>query len=62
MNGLLLNEGFRYPRLILSLKQKKVPGRPGSLLKRRELNGYEFELPLIARNDYLVGRKIMMKL
>ncbi|WP_165885628.1 phage distal tail protein [Staphylococcus chromogenes] len=54
---LIVERGFQIPSFNFITETEKVPGRPGSLLKKRELNGYEFELPLIARNDYLVGRK-----
>ncbi|WP_353418191.1 phage tail family protein [Staphylococcus delphini] len=54
---LIVERGFQIPSFNFVTEIEKVPGRPGSLLKRRELNGYDFELPLIARNDYLVGRK-----
>ncbi|MBI5975213.1 phage tail domain-containing protein [Staphylococcus canis] len=57
IDWLFIERGFKIPSFNFATETEKVPGRPGSIMKRRELNGYEFDLPLIARNDYLVGRK-----
>lgn len=57
LDWLIIERGFKVPSFDFVTEVEKVPGRSGSIKKRRDLNGYEFDLPLIARNDYLVGRK-----
>lgn len=54
---LIVERGFEIPSFNFATETEKVPGRAGGIVSSRELNGYEFDLPLIARNDYLVGRK-----
>lgn len=57
IDWIFVERGFEIPSFNFATETEKVPGRPGSILKSRELNEYSFELPLIARNDYLVGVK-----
>ncbi|HDG4506028.1 TPA: phage tail family protein, partial [Staphylococcus pseudintermedius] len=57
LDWLIIERGFKVPSFNFVTEVEKVPGRSGNIKKRRDLNGYEFDLPLIARNDYLVGRK-----
>ncbi|HCT8050442.1 TPA: phage tail family protein [Staphylococcus pseudintermedius] len=57
LDWLIIERGFKVPSFNFVTEVEKVPGRSGNIKKRRGLNGYEFDLPLIARNDYLVGRK-----
>ncbi|EHT3698286.1 phage tail family protein [Staphylococcus pseudintermedius] len=57
IDWLIVERGFEIPSFNFATETEKVPGRAGGIVSSRELNGYEFDLPLIARNDYLVGRK-----
>ncbi|UXS45367.1 phage tail family protein [Staphylococcus delphini] len=57
LDWLIIERGFEIPSFHFVTGVENVPGRAGTVKKSRELEGYEFELPLIVRNDYLVGRK-----
>ncbi|REI19577.1 phage tail protein [Staphylococcus felis] len=57
IDWLIVERGFEIPSFNFATETEKVPGRAGEVISSRELNGYEFDLPLIAQNDYLVGRK-----
>lgn len=57
IDWLILERGFEIPSFHFVTGVENVPGRAGTVKKSRELEGYEFELPLIVRNDYLIGRK-----
>ncbi|MDC5694280.1 phage tail family protein [Mammaliicoccus sciuri] len=50
---LVVARGFKIPSFNFASERESVRGRSGSILKYRELNEYEFELPLIVRNDNL---------
>ena len=54
---LIVERGFKIPSFNFETEVTEVPGRPGAILKGRELKYYEFDLPLIALNDYLYKRK-----
>lgn len=54
---LIVEKGFKIPSFNYETEVTEVPGRPGGILKARELKPYEFDLPLIALNDYLYKRK-----
>lgn len=54
---MFVERGFKIPSFNYATTTEKVPGRPGTIKKSRELDGYEFDIPLIVRNDYLAGRK-----
>lgn len=47
LNFLYVQEGVKIPSFNMNTETEKIPGRAGSVAKRRELNGYEFDLPLI---------------
>ncbi|HAR5747499.1 TPA: phage tail protein [Staphylococcus pseudintermedius] len=57
LKWLFVERGFKIPSFNYATTTEKVPGRPGTIKKSRELDGYEFDIPLIVRNDYLAGRK-----
>lgn len=57
LKWLFVEQGFKIPSFNYATTTEKVPGRPGTIKKSRELDGYEFDIPLIVRNDYLAGRK-----
>ncbi|UXR70299.1 phage tail family protein [Staphylococcus sp. IVB6246] len=57
IDWLIVERGFEIPSFHFVTGVENVPGRAGTVKKFRELEGYEFELPLIVRNDYLAGRK-----
>ncbi len=57
LKWLFVKRGFKIPSFNYATTTEKVPGRPGTIKKSRELDGYEFDIPLIVRNDYLAGRK-----
>ncbi|UXR34282.1 phage tail family protein [Staphylococcus simulans] len=50
---LIVERGFKIPSFNFSIESEEVPGRSGSVFKRRNLDEYSFELPLIVLNDYL---------
>lgn len=50
---LFIERGFKIPSFNFEVKTEEVPGRSGSVYQGRELKQYEFELPMIIRNDYL---------
>ncbi|UXU84643.1 phage tail family protein [Mammaliicoccus sciuri] len=53
IDWLVVARGFKIPSFNFVSERESVRGRAGSLLKYRGLNEYEFELPLIVRNDNL---------
>lgn len=53
IDWLVVARGFKIPSFNFVSERESVRGRAGSVLKYRELNEYEFELPLIVRNDNL---------
>lgn len=53
IDWLVVARGFKIPSFNFGSERESVRGRAGSILKYRELNEYEFELPLIVRNDNL---------
>lgn len=53
IDWLVVARGFKIPSFNFASERESVRGRSGSILKYRELNEYEFELPLIVRNDNL---------
>ncbi|HAR6449192.1 TPA: phage tail protein [Staphylococcus pseudintermedius] len=57
LKWLFVKRGFKIPSFNYATTTEKVLGRPGTIKKSRELDGYEFDIPLIVRNDYLAGRK-----
>ncbi|EJO7174530.1 phage tail family protein [Staphylococcus pseudintermedius] len=57
LKWLFVERGFKIPSFNYTTTTEKVPGRPGTIKKARDLDGYEFDIPLIVRNDYLAGRK-----
>ncbi|EGQ2750801.1 phage tail protein [Staphylococcus pseudintermedius] len=57
LKWLFVERGFKIPSFNYTTTTEKVPGRPGTIKKARDLEGYEFDVPLIVRNDYLAGRK-----
>ncbi|MCS4486389.1 phage tail family protein [Staphylococcus americanisciuri] len=57
LDWLFIERGFQIPSFHFVTSVESVPGRVGAVRKSRELEGYEFELPLIVRNDYLAGHK-----
>ncbi|EKH7731000.1 phage tail family protein [Staphylococcus pseudintermedius] len=57
LKWLFVERGFKILSFNYATTTEKVPGRPGTIKKSRELDGYEFDIPLIVRNDYLAGRK-----
>lgn len=50
---LVVERGFKIPSFNFSIDRETVTGRKGSVFKRRSLEEYSFELPLIVRNDYI---------
>lgn len=50
---LIVERGFSIPSFNFALETEEVAGRPGSIIKNRNLKEYRFELPLIVRNDYI---------
>lgn len=50
---LVVERGFKIPSFNFSIDRETVTGRKGSVFKRRNLEEYSFELPLIVRNDYI---------
>ena len=50
---LIVERGFKIPSFNFSIESEEIPGRSGSVFKRRNLDEYSFELPLIVLNDYL---------
>ncbi len=50
---LFVERGFKIPSFNYAIDSEEVIGRNGSVLKRRNLKEYSFELPLIVVNDYL---------
>lgn len=50
---LVVERGFKIPSFNFGIETEEVLGRSGSVVKQRQLKEYEFELPLIIRNDYL---------
>lgn len=55
---LAVERGFKIPSFNFAIDKENVPGRPGAIVKSRDLNDYSFELPLIVRNDYLSAGKL----
>ncbi|WP_323708386.1 phage tail family protein [Mammaliicoccus sciuri] len=53
IDWLVVARGFKIPSFNFASERESVRGRAGSVLKYRGLNEYEFELPLIVRNDNL---------
>ncbi len=53
IDWLVVARGFKIPSFNFVSERESVRGRAGSVLKYRGLNEYEFELPLIVRNDNL---------
>lgn len=53
IDWLVVARGFKIPSFNFGSERESVRGRAGSIRKYRELNEYEFELPLIVRNDNL---------
>ncbi|EGQ1664775.1 phage tail protein [Staphylococcus pseudintermedius] len=47
LDFLLVKEGFEIPSFNFNTEVEKIPGRAGSIKESRELNGYDFEVPLI---------------
>ncbi|QYA42059.1 phage tail family protein [Macrococcoides bohemicum] len=54
---LIVQRGFKIPSFNFATEVEKIPGRDGAVLKNRELNHYEFDLPLYALNDSIYGEK-----
>ncbi|MCE3021006.1 phage tail domain-containing protein [Staphylococcus pasteuri] len=50
---LVVERGFKIPSFNFALETEEVAGRPGSIVKNRNLKEIKFELPLIVHNDYL---------
>lgn len=50
---LIVERGFEIPSFNFAIESEEIAGRPGSIVKSRNLKEYRFELPLIIRNDYL---------
>lgn len=50
---LIVERGFEIPSFNFEIETEEILGRPGSIVKKRRLKEYRFELPLIIRNDYL---------
>ncbi|WP_204178651.1 phage distal tail protein [Mammaliicoccus sciuri] len=57
LDWLIVERGFKIPSFNFATEVERVPGRDGAVLKERQLEPYEFDLPLIIRNDYLAGVK-----
>lgn len=54
---LVVERGFKIPSFNFAVETEEIKGRSGAVIKDRILNAYEFELPLIVRNDYLSSGK-----
>ncbi|EKU50313.1 phage distal tail protein [Staphylococcus massiliensis] len=54
---LIVERGFKIPSFNFESELTEVAGREGATLKDRNLKHYEFDLPLIALNDYIYKRK-----
>ncbi|MBM6506702.1 MULTISPECIES: phage distal tail protein [Staphylococcus] len=50
---LIVERGFKIPSFNFALETEEVAGRPGSIVKNRNLKEIKFDLPLIVHNDYL---------
>ncbi|WP_281183079.1 phage distal tail protein [Staphylococcus schleiferi] len=50
---LFVQRGFKIPSFNFEISTEKVEGRPGSVFKRKGLNEYRFDLPLVVHNDFL---------
>lgn len=50
---LVVERGFKIPSFNFEIETEDVPGRKGSVFKKREVKGYEFDLPLIVSNEHL---------
>lgn len=50
---LIVERGFEIPSFNFAIESEEIAGRPGSIVKSRNLKEYRFELPLIIRNDYI---------
>ncbi|AKS73695.1 phage tail protein [Staphylococcus schleiferi] len=50
---LFVQRGFKIPSFNFEISTEKVEGRPGSVFKRKGLNEYRFDLPLVIHNDFL---------
>lgn len=48
---LMIGKGFKIPSFNYVTETETVPGRDGQILKNRRVESYDFEIPLIARND-----------
>lgn len=48
---LILERGFKIPSFNYSIESEEISGRPGSIVKKRQLKEYRFEIPLIIKND-----------
>lgn len=50
---LFVQRGFKIPSFNFEISTEKVEGRAGSIFKRKNLDEYRFELPLVIYNDRL---------
>lgn len=48
---LMIGRGFKIPSFNYTIETETVPGRDGQIFKNRRIESYDFEIPLIARND-----------
>ncbi|WP_312684212.1 phage distal tail protein [Mammaliicoccus sciuri] len=61
IDWLLVEEGFNIPSFNFVTEREKIIGRAGSVKKSRQLDEYDFEIPLIVRNDLHLTKESIKK-
>lgn len=61
IDWLLVEEGFNIPSFNFVTEREKIIGRAGSVKKTRQLEEYDFEIPLIVRNDLHLTKENIKK-